>query len=64
MTGARKKGVGKKTTVVQCIDCKIVIGTEPGTTQKTEVLWSLCTRCVARRNGVIGAKSPHELGIY
>jgi len=50
--------------VIQCIDCANVIGTEKGRTPQVETSWSLCGRCVARRNGVIGARSSDELGIY
>jgi len=64
MAGAHKRWTNKKTIIVQCIDCNIVIGTEVGSTPTTEVQWSLCSRCVARRNGMVGAKSPNELGIY
>ena len=64
MTGEHRRTVSKRTIVIKCIDCKIVIGTEAGSTPKTEVQWSLCSRCVARRNGMVGAKTPNELGIY
>jgi hypothetical protein len=64
MAGGHRRAVNKKAIVIQCIDCKIVIGTEAGSTPKTEIQWSLCSRCVARRNGMMGAKTPNELGIY
>ncbi|MGD0145227.1 MAG: hypothetical protein ABSB53_00010 [Nitrososphaerales archaeon] len=40
------------------------IGSELGTSKKVKVSWGLCERCVAKRNGMIGARSPRELGIY
>ncbi|MDG6899521.1 MAG: hypothetical protein JRN33_04520 [Nitrososphaerota archaeon] len=55
--------VGKKTVLVKCIDCKLVMGTEKGLTPEVEVQWSLCTKCISRRNGVVGARTPLELGI-
>ena len=63
MTGKRKK-TQKKTIVIQCIDCALVIGTEKGQGQQVENSWGLCGRCVAKRNGFIGARSSEELGIY
>jgi len=63
MTGKRKK-TQKKTIVIQCIDCALVIGTEKGQRQQVENSWGLCGRCVAKRNGMVGARSPGELGIY
>jgi len=63
MTESRRPA-HRKTVIIQCIDCKIVIGTEIGSSPSTEVQWSLCSRCVARRNGMVGAKTAHELGIY
>jgi hypothetical protein len=59
-----RRVVRRKTVIVQCIDCKIVIGTETGSSPATEVQWGLCSRCVARRNGMVGAKTPNDLGIY
>jgi len=64
MASASRGALQKRTVIVQCIDCKIVIGTETGSSPATEVQWSLCSRCVARRNGMVGAKTPNELGIY
>jgi hypothetical protein len=56
--------VPRRTTVIKCIDCKAVIGTEIGRTRETRSTWTLCQRCVMRRNGMVGAKGPHDLGIY
>lgn len=53
-----------RTVLIRCIDCKILIGTQNGSIPETEIQWSLCTRCTARRNGMVGAKTANELGIY
>lgn len=53
-----------KTIVVYCVDCKKVMGSELGTSKRVKVSWGLCERCVTRRNGMVGARSPRELGIY
>jgi hypothetical protein len=64
MTGDSRRPMHRRTVIIQCIDCEMVIGTEIGSTPSTEVQWSLCSRCVARRNGMVGAKTPNDLGIY
>ncbi|HXW36493.1 MAG TPA: hypothetical protein VEJ36_01120 [Nitrososphaerales archaeon] len=53
-----------RTVIVRCVDCDLVMGVESGESPRTRVRWAICTRCVARRNGLEGAKTLHELGIY
>ena len=63
-----KRGVSRRAisraVVIKCIDCEIVMGVESGEIPETVVRWAICTRCVARRNGMAGAKTPQDLGIY
>jgi hypothetical protein len=42
----------------------MVIGSEAGELARTEIHWDLCTRCAAKRNGMVGARGPNDLGIY
>lgn len=58
------KATKKKTIVVKCVDCNLVVGTEKGTRPELETQWSICGRCLAKRNGLFSAKNFGELGIY
>jgi len=48
--------------IKKCKDCGAIIETKEGAIGE-RIVWSLCDRCRAKRNGFIGAKTLREVGI-